>query len=634
MATTGYVLAGNVAQVVTTNLTYANLTNALAENDSVASGTTATKNATATLEFTNFGFDALVPSGATITQVNLKIRGSATTGASVQATALRITTTDGTELSIGTFNAALQTAESLAYARPGGGSWDRTDLLNGTLKARARSLQPNNTTSRTYAWAWVEVEVVYETAATLERAADVDASINIASAGEFFSEIERAASVDASIDITTAGLIPERITHAVATTNTTDGSTFTSDAFTPAANDLLVVISANSGINGADTWAVTDSQGGTYTENRSTVNSNLRMYVANQLVPAATSTTVTFARTAGSTNVTANILMVARVSGVSRTGASAVKQFDGSQSFIAAGTPGVTFGSAVQTANPTILALRNQGIPAAVTPPTDWVEHADTGVGTPNTGSEYVSRKNGFTGTTVSWGSTSATAGFTTGLEIDISSAGPTVFERSAAVDASVDIASAGEFFSIAERTSAVDLSPVIATAGQRDLLRAVGVDASVDIATAGNKVTPLERSVAVDLSPQIATSAIRELLRSVGVDASPVIASSGEIGGAVQRSAGVDASVGISTTGQVIPAVTRSAGIDLSIGISTAGQGFSILERTAVVDLSVLIASSGIFFGEDVGEPVKGPTRTAALAGSANDSAPIGTGSNSLEEV
>ena len=164
MATTGYLLAANVSQIVNTNLTYSNLTNALAENDSTASGTTTSKNATATLEFSNFGFDSAVPSGATIDQVNLKIRGSATSGASVQACLLRISTTDGSETSIGTFNASLQTAETLNYTRPGGGSWTRDDLLNGTLVARARSLQPNNTTSRTYAWAWVEVEVVYSTA--------------------------------------------------------------------------------------------------------------------------------------------------------------------------------------------------------------------------------------------------------------------------------------------------------------------------------------------------------------------------------------------------------------------------------------------------------------------------------------
>jgi hypothetical protein len=148
MATTGFRLAANVAQIVNTSLTISNLTNALAENDSVASGSTTAKNATATIEFTNFGFDALIPSDATVDQVNLRIRGSATSGASVQACLLRRSTTDGTELSIGTFNASLQTANSTAYARPGGGSWARADLLDGTLAARARSLQPNNTTSR------------------------------------------------------------------------------------------------------------------------------------------------------------------------------------------------------------------------------------------------------------------------------------------------------------------------------------------------------------------------------------------------------------------------------------------------------------------------------------------------------
>jgi hypothetical protein len=159
MATTGYRLAGANANIGTTN--FANLANSLAENDSVSSFTTTTKNATGTIEFSNFGFGALIPAGATIDQVNLKFRGSVTTGASAHGVLLRVSTTDGSEISLGTFSGSLVTVESTSYARPGGGSWTRDDLLNGTLVARARSLQPNNTTSRIYSWAWVEVEVVY-----------------------------------------------------------------------------------------------------------------------------------------------------------------------------------------------------------------------------------------------------------------------------------------------------------------------------------------------------------------------------------------------------------------------------------------------------------------------------------------
>lgn len=163
MATTGFTLGTSAAQVLNTSMTYTGgvgLANILVEDDTVitTAGIT-TKNAEAIVEVSNFGFDALIPAGSTITQVNFRHRGQRSNGAAAHECFLRRSGTDGTASA--NANTALTTVTVNAATRPGGGSWDRSDLLDGTLTVRVHSLQPNNTTSRTYQWAWVEVEVVY-----------------------------------------------------------------------------------------------------------------------------------------------------------------------------------------------------------------------------------------------------------------------------------------------------------------------------------------------------------------------------------------------------------------------------------------------------------------------------------------
>ena len=201
MATTGYQLAANAANITGT---FANLTNALAENDSTASFTTATMNATATMELTNFGFASLVPSGATIDAVNLKTRQAATLGSTTSVVRLPgASSTTNTES-----DTSLTTREYTNQPRPGGGSWTRNDILDGSLAFRFTAVALNSTTSRTYSLAWAEIEVIYSTTQEFERSVAVDLSPAIAAAGESFSVFEAAADVDASVSIATAGQVP------------------------------------------------------------------------------------------------------------------------------------------------------------------------------------------------------------------------------------------------------------------------------------------------------------------------------------------------------------------------------------------------------------------------------------------
>jgi hypothetical protein len=214
------------------------------------------------------------------------------------------------------------------------------------------------------------------------------------------------------------------ITHRIGTADT--GATpNTSGAFTPAVNDLLVASVTASGTVQA-TATLTNSAGTTFTQfgrvaYATDVNS-IYFFVANSLVTSATSQTVTF--NSASDPATGTIIMVASVAGMSRTGTSAILQTAAQNNQAAGGTPAPTFASAVNTNNPTIGVVGNNSSPAGMTTPSSWVEQNDTGFSTPTTGQEYVSKNNGFTGTTITWGSTSATV-FGSGIvELDTSAAG------------------------------------------------------------------------------------------------------------------------------------------------------------------------------------------------------------------
>lgn len=217
------------------------------------------------------------------------------------------------------------------------------------------------------------------------------------------------------------------VVDAVATTPSTSNTTsYASASFTPAAGDLLVVYVTASGTVAAGT--MTDSQGLGFTKITSVLKNasadTVYMFVANNLA-AATAMTVTFDCTGDA--ATGAIIQVARVSGMTKTGASAVRQTQTTANGAAAGTPAATFASAALTGNPTLGVVGNSSSPATLTPPTGWTEREDQGYSTPTTGAEYATRDSGFTGTTITWASTSATAFGVIIAELDASAAPPTV---------------------------------------------------------------------------------------------------------------------------------------------------------------------------------------------------------------
>lgn len=212
------------------------------------------------------------------------------------------------------------------------------------------------------------------------------------------------------------------VTHAQSLADSTGGSRTTA-AFTPVAGDLLVVFASAS--DSADTApTLTNSAGLTFTlitrvDTSDVVITSLYLLVANQSATAV-SQTLTF-DTPGDAN-TGSFIFVARVASLTRTGSTAVRQF--AVQGITSGIPAPAFASAALTGNPCLGAVTNGLNPATLTPPTGWTEAVDLGYSTPTVGSEYAFINSGFTGTTVTWGSSSASLFGAIVVELDTSAVG------------------------------------------------------------------------------------------------------------------------------------------------------------------------------------------------------------------
>lgn len=206
---------------------------------------------------------------------------------------------------------------------------------------------------------------------------------------------------------------------------------------TPTLNDVIVIVHGASAAGATSTVSDNNSGGGgTYTKVIADINavgSNQAMHlsVRNALISSATSTIFT------ATNATDNGggLVVMRVTGMSRTGSSAVKQSAVQEIQTAGTTPAPVMGSAVLTANAVIGAVINVSNPAALTPRSSpaYSEIADVGYATPVTGLEIMKIDSGETATTITWGGTSATGFGSLVAELDTSAAaavippGPTI---------------------------------------------------------------------------------------------------------------------------------------------------------------------------------------------------------------
>lgn len=218
--------------------------------------------------------------------------------------------------------------------------------------------------------------------------------------------------------------VTDALTTAIA--STTNAATYLSGSFTPTTGNLLVAFAGATGSTGANA-TMTDSLGIGWTLIASCVKATsadtLYVFVSNRFATGS-AMTVTF-HTSGGGTASGCIIFVAQVTSMTRAAKDASRQTAVQSNQAAAGTPGPAFGVSALTGNPTLGCIFNATNPATMTTPTNWTERQDVGYATPTTGGEYVTRDSGFTGTTVTWGSTSGSAFCSLIIELDTSERPP-----------------------------------------------------------------------------------------------------------------------------------------------------------------------------------------------------------------
>lgn len=205
--------------------------------------------------------------------------------------------------------------------------------------------------------------------------------------------------------------------------NTTNGTKASTSA-TYNVDELIVVFVANTGNVAPPTLTDNHADGlGTYTNITSALKNasadKMFVFVRNALIGSTAAAVITM--TPGTT--TGGGMIIARVSGMLRTGTNAVRASGNQENQAASGTPAPVFPQAALTANPCLGAIFNGTSPATLTPPGSWTEQKDLGYSTPTSGIEVATRDSGETGTTITWGSTSGSAFCSLIVELDTSAA-------------------------------------------------------------------------------------------------------------------------------------------------------------------------------------------------------------------
>ncbi len=216
-------------------------------------------------------------------------------------------------------------------------------------------------------------------------------------------------------------LVPQSVS-AVTATITFSGSLYDTNSgthtvtATPALNDLIVIVTANTG-SVVSTAPTDNAQGGVYilvaTALKVASADRISVFVRQSLIMDGVSTI--FSAAPGTT--TGGGLSVWRVSGQIRAGAEVVRQ-NAFQSNIASGTPAPVFTRTPVLQNPIIAAMFNGANPAAMTPRAGYTEDTDTGYATPTTGIETMRLASSETSATITWGSSSATAFGSVAIEL------------------------------------------------------------------------------------------------------------------------------------------------------------------------------------------------------------------------
>jgi hypothetical protein len=214
------------------------------------------------------------------------------------------------------------------------------------------------------------------------------------------------------------------------TTSDTGGTPNTSDSFDPTVGDLLVVCVSMPGTLTTTPTCTSSIPGNTFSLITAggwptTPDNWVRIFVADQLIASGEDIAQTVTIQDTSDQATGTNIAVLAVSGMSKTGATAVRQIGTPDNDNSAGaTPTVPFAGAIQTTNPTIGAVAVLLSASAIDPPTGWTELCEIGHITPNVSLEVVARNSGSTASSLLWTSTYGQVGAAVGIELDASSSG------------------------------------------------------------------------------------------------------------------------------------------------------------------------------------------------------------------
>ena len=198
----------------------------------------------------------------------------------------------------------------------------------------------------------------------------------------------------------------------------TSGTTDRSATGTPVVGDIWLVI-CNVTANGNLTPTCSDTgEGGLYARIGAALFASVNTLSAFVRCAPFISTASATVTVATGSNSAGNVIVIP-VSGMTRAGAAAIRAFAVQSNQAGATTPAPTLAQAALLTNMVISAVGNNTNPAGVTAPTSFTQQQNVGQPTPNVGLTAASVNSGFTGTTVTWGSTSASTFASIVFELD-----------------------------------------------------------------------------------------------------------------------------------------------------------------------------------------------------------------------
>ena len=215
------------------------------------------------------------------------------------------------------------------------------------------------------------------------------------------------------------------VRNGVAAGSTTNAATYTTASFTPTSGDLLFAIFGVSGSTATD-WAPSDSLSGSWQKILRAVKGGSADFVevwVRTALSNGSALTVTFSHASG--NASGCAWNVSRVAGMSLTGSSAIRGSGIEDNLASGATPAPTLSTAALTGNPTVTGVFSTVNGGLNTVPTNWTALSHGNHGTPNATVRQAYRNSGFTGTTITWGSTVAATHCSWAVEFDTSTSTP-----------------------------------------------------------------------------------------------------------------------------------------------------------------------------------------------------------------